>query len=47
MEQSFPKYRKSDRSPYNPPQNPKFYRRFDVCLKVVVSILVIVRPAIM
>lgn len=42
MAQLFPKYSKSDRWPYNPPQNPKFYLRFDVCLKIVLSILVIV-----
>lgn len=38
----FPKYRKSNRWPYNPPQEPKFYRRFDVGLKIGLSILVIV-----
>lgn len=42
MPQHFPKYRRSDRWPYNPPQDPKFYRRFDVCLKIVLSTIAIV-----
>lgn len=42
MDQSFPKYRKSKRWPYNPPQDPKFNKRFDVVLKLTLSAIAIV-----
>lgn len=42
MSQNFPKYRKSKRWPYNPPQDPKFYKRFDVALKLTLSAIAIV-----
>lgn len=42
MSQYFPKYRKSKRWPYNPPQDPRFYRVFDMWLKIAISIAIII-----